>query len=141
MLKTAAPAQHVLYGYIVGAQIAENNIVMDRLGSLEYWIKDAIDKKLWNYMIKSRLKSPHIHHNKPRSRPRPQPHSVPPLPNPTLPPPTPPPPSMSPTTTHHVLPSILHHHRPPHHADRCVHPIQPPIVCPIRLFRPLDPCI
>ena len=105
MLKTAAPAQHVLYGYIVGAQIAENNIVMDRLGSLEYWIKDAIDKKLWNYMIKSRLKSPHIHHNKPRSRPRPQPHSAPPSPNPT-----------SPSLT--SLPrqrerNTNHHHKPP----------------------------
>ena len=41
-----------------GKNIPET-IYMDRLGSLKYWFKDAMDKKRWSWMIESKLRSPH----------------------------------------------------------------------------------
>ena len=32
----------------------------DRFGSLQYWLKDAMDKKRWAWMIESKLRSPHL---------------------------------------------------------------------------------
>ena len=37
-----------------GKEIQET-IRMDRLGSLKYWFKDAMDKKRWSWMIESKL--------------------------------------------------------------------------------------
>ena len=35
-------------------------IYMDRFGSLPYWIKDAMNKKRWSWMIQSKLRLPHL---------------------------------------------------------------------------------
>jgi len=32
---------------------------MDHFGSLKYWIEDAIDEKIWQWMIDSKLHFPH----------------------------------------------------------------------------------
>ena len=42
-----------------GKKIPET-IFMDRLGSLTYWFKDALNRKRWAWMIKSKLRSPHL---------------------------------------------------------------------------------
>ena len=48
-----------LYKDAKGKKIPET-IHMDRLGSLKYWFKDAMDKKRWSWMIESKLRSPHL---------------------------------------------------------------------------------
>ena len=42
-----------------GKKIPET-IYMDRFGSLQYWLEDAMDKKRWAWMIEIKLRSPHL---------------------------------------------------------------------------------
>ena len=42
-------------------------IHMDRLGSLKFWYKDALNKKRWSWMIESKIRSPHLKNPNPSS--------------------------------------------------------------------------
>ena len=52
---------------------------MDRFGSLKYWINDAMDEKIWTWLIESKQKKPHLKHKEPAST------SLPPNNNPSPP--------------------------------------------------------
>ena len=62
-----------------GKKIPET-IHMDRLGSLKYWFKDAMNKKRWSWMIESKLRSPHLNipDPSPPNPPSPQNNTPPP---------------------------------------------------------------
>ena len=60
-----------------GKKIPET-IFMDRLGSLTYWFKDALNKKRWAWMIESKLRSPHLDLPEPSPPTSPSPPKKPP---------------------------------------------------------------
>jgi hypothetical protein len=66
-------------------------IFMDKVGSLHFWLQDALDARRWQWMINSKLRTPHLDIPEPSKANPPQPPPPPQSPrNRSTPPPSPP---------------------------------------------------